>query len=67
MIAGISESKALAKHIPCECKWIFDATKCNSNQMWNKGKCKCGCREHYICAKDYVFKLLHKFMKIENI
>ena len=35
MITGINESRTLAKHISCECKYIFDGRKCNSNQKWN--------------------------------
>ena len=33
--AGINESKALTKHIPCQCKCKFDGRKYNSNQKWN--------------------------------
>ena len=32
MIAGINESKTVAKHISCECKCKLDGAKCNSNQ-----------------------------------
>ena len=32
MIKGINESKALAKHISCECRCEFDSRKCNSVQ-----------------------------------
>ena len=39
MITGINESKALTKHISCECKCRFDGRKCNSNQWWNNDKC----------------------------
>ena len=35
MTAGTSESKALTKHISCECKCKLDGTKCNSNQWSN--------------------------------
>ena len=35
MITGINESKALTKHMSCECKWKFDGKKCNSDQWWN--------------------------------
>ena len=38
MIAGINESKTLAKHISCKCECKFDGRKCNSNQMWNNDK-----------------------------
>ena len=32
MIAGINESRALARHISRKCKCKFDGRKCNSNQ-----------------------------------
>ena len=32
MITEINESKTLAKHTSCECKYKFDGRKCNSNQ-----------------------------------
>ena len=35
MITGINESKALTRHISCDCKCKLDRTKCNSNQWWN--------------------------------
>ena len=41
---GINESKALTKHISCECKCRFDGRKCNSDQWWNDDKCQCECR-----------------------
>ena len=39
MITGISESKTLAKHIPCKCKCKFDGKNCNLDQWWNNDKC----------------------------
>ena len=53
LITGIDELKTLAKHISCECKCKFDRKKCNSDQWWNN-KCRCECKKHYICEKDYV-------------
>ena len=32
MVTGINESEILAKHISCECKYRFNARKCNSDQ-----------------------------------
>ena len=31
MIAQINNSKTLTNHISCECKYIFDGKKCNSD------------------------------------
>ena len=39
MITGINESKALTKHVSCECKCKLDGAKCNSSQWWNNDKC----------------------------
>ena len=55
MITGINESKALTKHISCECKCKFDGTKCNSNQWWNNDKCRCEYKKINVYEKDYVW------------
>ena len=55
MTAGTSESKALTKHISCECKCKLDGTKCNSNQWWNKDKCRCEYKKHHLFEKEYVW------------
>ena len=39
MTAGVNESKALTKHISCECKCKFYGTNSKSNQWWNNDKC----------------------------
>ena len=57
MIAGLNESKILTKHIPCECKCKFDGRKCNSDQWSNNNKCRCECKKHHVCEKDYVWNL----------
>ena len=56
MIRSINGSKALAKHVSCERKCKLDGTKCNSNQWWNKDKCRRECKKH-ICQKEYVWNL----------
>ena len=53
MITGINESKTLTKHISCECKCIFDGSKCNSDQRWNNNKCQCKCRKRHLWKNDY--------------
>ena len=55
MVTGINESKSLTKHISCKCKCKFDGAKCKSNQWWNNNKCRCECKKHHICEKDYVW------------
>ena len=55
MITGINQSKTLTKHISSKCKCKFDTRKCNSNQWWNNNKCRCECKKHPICEKDYIW------------
>ena len=55
MITRINESKTLAKHISCECKYKIDGRKCNSNKWWNNDKRRCECKKHNICEKDYIW------------
>ena len=31
-ITNKNETKAMTKHIPCDCKCKFNSTKCNSNR-----------------------------------
>ena len=28
--------------------------KCNSNQWWNNGKCRCECKTRHASEKDYI-------------
>ena len=60
MIAGINESKTLAKQVLCECKCKFDGRKwnLNSNQKLNNDKCQCECKhlkEDHVSKKDYIW------------
>ena len=57
MITEINESKLLTKHVSCECKCNFDCRECNANQKWNNDKCRCECKKHHICVKDYIWNL----------
>ena len=54
MITGINQSKKLTKHISCEFKCTFDGNKYNTNQWWNKDKCRYECKKHHICEKYFV-------------
>ena len=54
MITRIKESKTLAKHISCECKWRFDGRKYYSDHWWNNNKCRCECKNRHVCEKDYI-------------
>ena len=67
MITGINESKKSIKHRSCKHKCKFDGKKCNSNQWLNNKKCRCECKKHNACEKDYIWNLLHVVVTIENI
>ena len=67
MITGINELKTLTKHISCECKCKFDRKKCDSDQWWNKGKCRCECKKHHVCKKHVFEIVVYVFVKMENI
>ena len=43
------------KALSCECKCKFDERKCNSNQWWSNDKCRCKCKKHEICERDYIW------------
>ena len=57
MIGGINESKALTKHISCECRCKFDERKCNSDQWWNNNKCQWECKSCDVSPKDCIWNL----------
>ena len=56
MIARITKSRTLTKHILRKCKCKFDDRKCNLNQKWDNSKCCCECnnpKEHCVCKNGY--------------
>ena len=55
MIKGINESQTLTRYVSCECKCKFGGRQCNWNQKWNNDKCRCECKKHHICEKDYIW------------
>ena len=55
MITEINESKTLAEHISCKCKYNFNGRKCYSNQKWKNNKCRCKCKKLHICEKDNIW------------
>ena len=57
MIAGITESKILTKHVSCKCKCEFDGRKCNWNQNQNNDKCQCEYKKHHICEINYIWNI----------
>ena len=59
IITGINELKILTEYISSGCICKFDGRKCNSNQKWNKDKCRYEWKnlsEHDACKKEYIWK-----------
>ena len=70
MITKINELKTLTKYISCECKCQFDDRKCNSNQKWNKDKCRSeykNLKEHQVCKKGLFGILQHLIVRMSSI
>ena len=56
MITVINESKALIKHISCNCRQNFDGRKCKSKRKRNNDKCQYECKDpisHHDSKDDY--------------
>ena len=51
MITNKNEAKTMVKHISCDCKCIFNNTKCNSNQKWNNETYLYECKNYSTCKK----------------
>ena len=65
MIIGISESKALTKHVSYKCICRSDGRNCKSDQRWNIDKYQYECKKsHYL--KKIVFGTL-PYVTVENI
>ena len=53
-----NETRHIKWHESCKCICRLDPIICNSKQQWNKGKCRCECKELIgkgVCDKGYVF------------
>ena len=53
MITNKHETKAMAKHISCDCKFNFSSTTWNLDKKWNNKACQCDCKNYHKCKKDY--------------
>ena len=69
MIAGISISRTVMKHMSWKCECNFDRKKCNSNQKWNNNKCWCEWKylRHCVCEKNIFGILQHVVGKTVNV
>ena len=40
-----NEKRFIEWHETCKCECKFGENVCNNKQRWNKGKCRCECKE----------------------
>ena len=45
LISRTNETRHIEWHKTCKFKCRLDASVCNNKQRWNKGKCRCECKE----------------------
>ena len=59
LMSFTNQAKHIEWHKTCKFKFKFDLSVCNNKQRWNKGKCKCECREELIdkerCNKGFIW------------
>ena len=55
----INETRQIIRHEICKCICRLTSAVCNSRQIWNKGKCRCECKEDLVnkmtCDKGYIW------------
>ena len=55
----INEARQIIWHESCKCICRLTSAVCNIRQTWNKGKCRCECKEDSInklvCDKGYIW------------
>ena len=55
-----NETRQIRWHITFRWKCRLDASICNNKHRWNKGKCRCDCKELInkgICDKGFIWNL----------
>ena len=56
-----NETRQLVWHETCKCVCRLSAAVCHSKQIWNDGKCRCGCKEdlidNMVCDKGFRWTL----------
>ena len=56
-MSRINETKQIIWHETCKCICRLSEAICNTNQIWNKDKCRCECKEDIVskinCNKGY--------------
>ena len=58
LMSRTNETKRIEWHETSKCEYKFDANICNNKQHWNKGKCRCECKELIdkgVCDKGFIW------------
>ena len=59
LMSRINETRQIIWHKTCKCVCRLSSAICNSNQVWNKDKCRRECKEDLIdkgiCEKGYIW------------
>ena len=59
LMSRINETREIIWHEIFECIYRLTSAVCNSRQIWNKGKCRCECKEDLVnkmvCNKGYIW------------
>ena len=59
LMSRINETRQIIWHETCKCVCRLTSAVCNSRQMWNEDKCRCGCKEDLVnkmaCDKGYTW------------
>ena len=61
-----NETRHIAWHKTCKCKYRLDASVSNNKQRWNEDKCRCECKELIdkgMCYKGFIWN--HSICKCE--
>ena len=58
-MSRVNETRQIIWHETCKCVYRLTSAVCNSRQIWNKDKCRCGCKEDLVnkmvCDKGYIW------------
>ena len=53
-----NETRSIAWHETCKCKYRLDSSVCNNKKRWNDDKCRCECKELIdkgVCEKIFIW------------
>ena len=53
-----NETRSIAWHETCKCKYRLESSVCNNKKQWNDDKCRCECKELIdkgVCDKGFIW------------